>query len=136
MKVILIIFLLLVSIKVLAPSSPCLVIFDSQGIDPFRKLRYAIGMVETKLDTLAINRQERAYGYYQVRQVRLNDYYKRTGIRYSLKDMLDYDKAEKVFMYYATQIGPYDPSRIARNWNGSGPKTWVYWKKVKKVLII
>lgn len=140
MKVILIIFLLLVSIKAIAPPTPIIYLPIAEKIDPFKQVKWAVGMVECliggKLDTLAVNDFEQAYGYFQVRQVRLDDYYKRTGIKYSLSDMLDYEKANRVFMYYANRIGPYDPGRIAREWNGSGPKTWDYWKKVRKYLII
>lgn len=140
MKVIFIILLLLVSFKAFAPEFHWLPISIPEKIDPYKPIKYAIGMVEVfkagKLDTLAVNDYEQAYGYYQVRQCRLDDYYARTGIRYSLQDMLDYDKAERVFMYYATQIGYQNAGKIARSWNGSGPQTWDYWKKVRKFLII
>jgi hypothetical protein len=136
MKVIFIIFLLLVSIRAIAPPYPTLYITIAEPIDPYKAIKYAIGCVECKLDTLALNPSEQAYGYFQVRQVRLDDYYKRTGIKYSLSDMYDYEKAERVFMYYATRIGHRNPGRIAREWNGSGPKTWDYWNKVKIYLII
>ena len=136
MKVMLIIFLLLVSFRVFAPTYPCLYAPESEPINPYRGLIYGIGMVECKLDTLAVNPIEGAYGYFQIRAIRLEDYRKRTGINYSLSDMLDYRKAERVFMYYATRIGYRDPGKIARDWNGSGPKTWEYWKKVRKHLVI
>ncbi len=51
-------------------------------------------MVETKLDTLAYNREERAVGYFQIRPIRLRDYIERTGSKYKLKEMYDYDKAD------------------------------------------
>lgn len=86
------------------------------------------------MDTLAVNKIEQAYGYFQIRQVRLDDYYERTGIKYTLGDMLNYQKAERVFLHYAIEIGYRDPGKIARDWNGSGPKTWEYWKKVKNYL--
>ena len=136
MKVIFIILLLLVSIRAFAPAYTTIIIGRSEGIDPYKTIKYAIGMVECRLDTVIVNPFEQAYGYFQIRQVRLNDYYDRTGIKYSLSDMLDYEKAERVFMYYAARIGYQNPSKIARDWNGSGPKTWVYWNKVRKFLII
>ena len=136
MKVMLSIILILVSMRAYSPAYPQLYIAQSEGIDPFQPLRFAIGMVECSLDTLAYNPVEKAAGYFQIRPIRLNDYYARTGIRYSTRDMFDYEKAEEVFMYYATKIGPYDFCRIAREWNGSGPKTWEYWKKVRIYLII
>jgi hypothetical protein len=102
--------------------------------DPFRKLIHAIGRVETKFDTLAYNPVEKAVGYFQIRPIRLQDYNERTGSRYRLRDMYDYETSEKVFLYYATEIGPYNFERIAKNWNGSGKKTIQYWKNVRKYL--
>jgi len=140
MKVILIIFLLLVSTRAFAPNNPTIYINQSEGINPYKPIIFAIGMVEVfhdgKLDTLSINAKEQAYGYFQVRQVRLDHYYERTGIKYSLQDMLDYEKAEKVFLYFSSIIGYQDPCKIARDWNGSGPMTWIYWENVSKFLII
>lgn len=140
MKSIFIILLLLVSVRVLAPTNQIayLLIPESKPIiiDPYQPLKHAIGMVECKMDTSAINPIEQAYGYFQIRPIRLNDYNRRNGTNYSLSDMLIYENAEKVFMYYATQIGHEHPGQIARSWNGSGPKTWDYWNKVKIYLII
>lgn len=119
---------------VFAPSSECFVIIGSQPVEPFKKLIHAIGMVETSLDTLAYNAEEEATGYFQIRPVRINDYNKRTGSTYSLKDMYNYKSAEKVFLYYATTIGPFNFEKIARSWNGSGPMTVSYWNKVKTYL--
>ena len=136
MKVILIIFLLLVSIKAIAPPYTPLYITKAEAIDPYKAIKYAVGMVECNLDILAFNLLESATGYFQVRPIRLNDYNERTGSNYTLQDMYDYEKAERVFMYYATRIGYRNPGQIARDWNGSGPMTWEYWRKVRYYLII
>jgi hypothetical protein len=48
--------------------------------------------------------------------------------------MYDYDTSEKVFLYYASELGPYKFERIAKNWNGSGIKTIQYWRQVRKYL--
>ena len=90
-------------------------------------------MVECGLDTLAYNPIEDAVGYFQIRPIRLRDYNKRTGSTYRLEDMYDYHKAEKVFLYYAKMIKETD--LIIRRWNGSGPMTYEYLKKVKKYMI-
>jgi len=102
--------------------------------EPFRKLISAIGMVETKFDTLAYNPEEEAVGYFQIRPIRVRDYNERTGSSYNSSDMYNYETSEKVFLYYASQIGPNNFEKIAKNWNGSGKKTIQYWKKVKKYL--
>ena len=130
-KMVFIICFFLFSLNLFAPVSGSLVVEVSEPVNPFGKLIYAIGMVETKLDTLAYNPEEKAVGYFQIRPIRLRDYNERTGSNYKLKEMYDYEKAEKVFLYYASQIGPYNFEKIAKNWNGSGKMTRIYWKKVK-----
>ena len=128
-------FLTLISIRLLAPVSPAITIIVSEGINPFTKLIHAVGMVEGRCDTLAYNHEEGAHGFFQIRQVRINDYNRRTGSHYQLVEMYDYAKAEKVFLYYASQIGPYNHEKIAKSWNGSGPMTIDYWRKIKKYLL-
>jgi hypothetical protein len=51
-----------------------------------------------------------------------------------MSDLFNYDISEKIFLYYASLIGPYNFEKIAKNWNGSGPRTAYYWKRVKKYL--
>jgi len=131
----LIVFLLLLPVfKVFAPSNNALVIIGTDPLEPYRKLVHAIGMVETRFDTLAYNPIEHAVGYFQIRPIRLLDYNIRTGSKYSMKDMYNYKTSEKIFLYYASEIGPYNFERIAKNWNGSGKMTIHYWKQVKKYL--
>jgi hypothetical protein len=118
----------------MAPSWESLVIFKSSPIEPYKRLIHAIGIVETKCDTLSYNPVEEATGYFQIRPVRLLDYNIRTGSNYKMKDLFNYKISEKIFLYYARQTGPYDLEKIARGWNGSGPKTIHYWNRVKKYL--
>jgi hypothetical protein len=134
-KAILVTGLLFLSLKVLAPTREVIFILEEKPVEPYKRLIYAIGMVETKLDTLAYNDIEEAVGFFQIRPIRLDDYNKRTGNKYKMKDLYNYDISEKIFLYYATRIGPYDLEKISRNWNGSGHKTWFYWNRVKKYLI-
>ena len=133
-RMVIIICFSVVSVNLFAPVSGGLVVEVTEPLNPFDKLIYAIGMVETKLDTLAYNPEEKATGFFQIRPIRLRDYNERTGSNYKLGDMYDYEKAEKVFLYYASQIGPYNFEKIAKNWNGSGRKTRIYWSKVRKLL--
>jgi hypothetical protein len=120
--------------RVSAPSRESLIILDSRSIEPYKRLIHAIGMVETRRDTLAYNPIEEAAGYFQIRPIRLEDYNKRTGSKYKMKDMFNYKISEKIFLYFADQIGPYDFEKIARNWNGSGHMTINYWKRIKQYL--
>ena len=133
-KIATITFLLSFAHKLFAPAYEAMVIVSSAPVEPFSKLIHAIGMVETQLDTLAYNPVEEAVGYFQIRPIRLLDYNIRTGNNYSRHDLFDYGISEKIFMYYATEIGPYDYERIARTWNGSGKNTGLYWNQVRKYL--
>lgn len=117
-----------------APEMKALHIFEQKNIEPFNVLIDAIGMVETRGDTLAFNPGELAAGFLQIRPVRIEDYNRRTGSQYTIDDMFSYELSRKVFLYYASQIGPYNFERITKNWNGSGPMTDLYWKQVKKYL--
>jgi hypothetical protein len=122
------------SLKASAPVTKQLTIISTEPVEPYKNLIRAIGWVETMHDTLSYNPVEQAVGYFQIRPIRLQDYNRRTGSRYRLKDMYDYKISEKIFLYYADQIGPYNFEKIAKNWNGSGPRTYYYWKRVKKYL--
>jgi hypothetical protein len=133
-KIVLAAFLFLSALRAFAPTNGSLVIFIPAPEEPFKKLIYAIGLVETKFDTLSYNPVEQAAGYFQIRPIRVLDYNRRTGNRYSLNDMFDYNISEKVFLYYASQIGPYNFEQIAKKWNGSGKITFEYWDQVKKHL--
>jgi hypothetical protein len=126
--------LLLLSFDVFAPESSSLPVSSASPLNPYKALINAIGMVETGYDTLAYNVVEEAAGFFQIRPIRLLDYNRRTGSNYQMKDMFDYYIAEKIFLYYASSIGPYDFEKIAKNWNGSGSMTIEYWKKVKAFL--
>jgi hypothetical protein len=133
-KMVVIICFFLFSLNLFAPVSGGLIVEVAEPVNPFGKIINAIGMVETKLDTLAYNPEEQAVGFFQIRPIRLIDYNRRTGNRYSRKDLFDYHVSEKIFLYYASQIGPYNPEKIAKNWNGSGLKTRIYWSRVRKLL--
>ena len=133
-KIISITFLLTFAYKVFAPASESLIVIRTSPVEPYKSLIHAIGMVETQFDTLAYNPLEQAVGYFQIRQIRLIDYNSRTGRKYSMNDLFNYKISEKIFLYYATELGPYNFERIARTWNGSGKSTIQYWEQVKKFL--
>jgi len=134
-KVVFLTFLLLSFIlRVSAPSWKTITIFEFPPIEPYKQLVFAIGIVETKSDTLAYNPVEEAAGYFQIRPIRLLDYNKRTGSNYTMKDLFNYEISEKIFLYFADQIGPYDFEQIARRWNGSGHLTIDYWNRIKQYL--
>ena len=126
--------MLLITFKVFAPASASLILVRTSPAEPFQSLIHAIGMVETQYDTLAFNPLEEAVGYFQIRPIRLMDYNARTGSTYTMNDLFNYKISEKIFIYYATELGPYNFERIAKTWNGSGNSTIQYWEQVKRFL--
>jgi hypothetical protein len=127
-------FFLALAFKVFAPAGESFVLVKAAPVEPFKSLIQAIGMVETQFDTLAFNPLEDAVGYFQIRPIRLADYNSRTGNTYSMIDLFNYNISEKIFLYYANEIGPNNFERIAKTWNGSGKSTIQYWEQVKKFL--
>jgi hypothetical protein len=123
--------LLFFSVKVSAPNWDCMTIIEYPPVQPYGKLEFAIGMIETKGDTLAYNPLEEAIGIFQIRPIRLIDYNRRTGSCYSRHDLYDFETSEKIFLYYADLAGPYKLEQIARSWNGSGKRTSFYWDRIK-----
>jgi hypothetical protein len=131
-----------VAIEALSPpewhivSTPTLEQLKMAHID---SLFNAVAMVESSGNPKAINKKEMAYGLVQVRQIRINDYYQHTGVRYTLKDMLDSSRAKEVFIYYANANYKLGDQYIIRSWNG-GPhamhkkKTIKYYNKVLQQL--
>lgn len=99
--------------------------------DVYEPLIKAIVFVESTNGLDTINDIENAIGWFQIRQIRVDDYNKRTGSSYELNDFFDYHLSKEMFLYYA-QGKSFE--QAAKNWNGSGPMTEVYWKKVKKRL--
>jgi hypothetical protein len=134
LKGILVFFLLLPSSRALSPGFPLGFIEVSEPVDGYKRLIDAIVMVESSGDRLAINALEEAYGAFQIRPIRLLDYYQRTGKRYTTEDCFSFEVSKEIFLYYALNMGYPDDQAIARNWNGSGRMTLVYWEKVKKHL--
>jgi hypothetical protein len=131
---VIILILSLFCLQAKAPESNTINIIADSGIKPFTVLMNAIAIVETMGNNLAYNELENAVGKLQIRQVRLDEYNRRTGSRFRLTDMFDPANSEKVFLYFASVAGPYNFERIAKRWNGSGPKTELYWERIKRHL--
>jgi hypothetical protein len=112
---------------------------DKLKVD-YKPLIKAIGIIESRCDTNAINVKEGAYGYFQIRKNRLKHYNNLTGKNYTSQDMHNFEKAQEVFLYFVNHDSrgrlipdkPYD--KTAKNWNGSGPMTENYWKLVSAQL--
>jgi hypothetical protein len=131
---ILIIGFLLLTQKALAPNVSIITIRALEPVNPYEKIIKAIIQVESAGDTLAINPVEEAFGAFQIRPIRIEDYNQRTGNNFKAGNCIDYDLSRKVFLFYAERIGFRNYEAIARKWNGSGQKTIEYWERVKKYL--
>ena len=122
-----------------APPSPAITIVSMDAIKPYEALWNAVCLVESSNNPFAIgdkNLKEHSYGIVQIRQSRLDDYYKQTGIRYTVTDMFCPDKSKEVFMFYCTGT---NLDRISREWNGGHrgmqkESTKKYWKLINSRL--
>jgi hypothetical protein len=141
MKTIMILIISFLSVQLYAPPSPAQITKEQSYqftilTNPQFKIYYplikAIVYVESRGDTFAYNPEEGATGAFQVRQIRVDDYNKRTGSNYSLEDFYDYDLSRDMFLYYAEGKSF---ERAAKSWNGSGKLTIIYWNKVNQHLI-
>jgi hypothetical protein len=136
MKMTLITFIFSFFFSVLtAPPNKELCIVTGEVIRPYEAIWQAVCYVESGGERFAIGDKHlktHSYGIVQIRQSRLDDFYNKTGIRYSLTDMYDTLKSKQVFIYYCQ--GDYET--IARTWNGgekgmNKKSTVKYWQKVQ-----
>lgn len=114
-----------------APTSGALVIFRSEGINPFLRVWDAVCMEESRMDSMAYNKKEKAVGIAQIRPVRLEEFNRLSDKTYTLNDLWQVNVSKEIFMFYAMRIGHNDLDMVIRKWNGSGPMTYEYLKRVK-----
>jgi hypothetical protein len=134
MKGVLIASFSLLGLRASAPDIKVTYILNNEPVDAYERLIKAVIQVESAGDTFAFNLSEEAAGAFQIRPIRLLDYYQRTGNNYQIEDCYNFEISKEIFLYYARQIGYPDYETIARNWNGSGNITLDYWEKVKSNL--
>jgi hypothetical protein len=132
MRTLILVILLFISVKLLAPEVRCFYIDKAKAIGRFDRLIAAVTWIESKNGLYIWNPTEGAVGWFQIRQVRVDDYNRRRSTHYQLKDFYDYDLSREMFVYYAEQINDFE--MIARRWNGSGAATLKYWNLVKSKL--
>ena len=136
LKMKLTILILLISASLKAPSYPAIVIPAGEVINGYEAIWKAICQVESSGNRFAIgdkHLKEKSYGIVQLRQVKLDWYYKRTGIKYSIKDCYKVSVSKEIFMYHMNQYSDVDEA--IKKWNGSGKQTYIYLAKVKKELL-
>jgi hypothetical protein len=124
----------MLSMRAVAPVINTIYIGISAPENPFEGLLNAVLQVESAGDTLAFNDIEEAVGGLQIRPIRLRDFNQRTGKNYKIEDCYKFRISKEIFMYYAGKSCSHDYESIARNWNGSGVATIVYWSKVRAFL--
>lgn len=97
----------------------------------------AVGEVESGCNNYALNKKTHATGYFQITQIMLKEYFKCTGVKYSLHDMYDYEKAREVFDYMVvTKCGfPVDVEKVCRMWYGKGKGLKSYTERVFNIYI-
>ena len=136
-QIIIIIVLLFITQAGICPQNKnTIILLRHEGIDPHKSIFNAIVAVESSGDSLAYNKDEKAVGIVQIRQIKLTDYYMRTGKRYKLQDCYSIKVSKEIFYYYVGRYEPDNLSAICKEWNGRGPKHKDYIKKVKKQLEI
>ena len=114
-----------------APPNNSGMVFESEGINYYEPLIKAVVMVESSNGKYTYNPDEGAVGWFQIRQVRVDDYNKKRGMDHKLADFYDYDLSREIFLWYASGKS-YEVA--ARNWNGKWVLTEKYWKRVKQHL--
>jgi predicted transcriptional regulator len=129
MKQSLLLFFLLITIKVMAPTERFQPLLRPEPVNPYLNLYNASCFVESSHRAKVINEEEQAYGIVQIRQVKLDDYNKETGNHYILSDCLDADVSKMIWMHFASKYDHEDYEIIAKAWNRS--KTDKYWEKIK-----
>jgi hypothetical protein len=125
-----------------APPNREVYILSHEPVRPYEAIWNATCKVESDFNSLAVgdrHLKEWSYGIAQLRRVRIEDFNKRTGSSYTINDAFSPEISKRIFLYYATEIGPYDMEKVARCWN-SGPKgmskksTVKYWQLIQKHL--
>jgi len=132
------ILLAMVVFRAYSPGSHVMTVIGTEAIRPHEAVWNATCKVESNFNPFAVGDKhlsKHSYGIAQIRQSRLDDYYRETGIRYTIEDMFIPEKAKQVFMYYAHP----DNEITARTWNGGSKgmeksATLEYWKLIKSNL--
>ena len=127
MKKLILIILLVIPIRAIAPQVSEFVIADIGGTNPLELLWRATCLVESNNDVTAFNAKEGACGVAQIRECRIRHFNSLTGKNYKLKDCFNPEVSKEVFMWFATE----DLEKTSRKWNGSGKMTDKYWNKIK-----
>lgn len=147
MKKLTLAFFLFMSITgtALAPPSNTMYIPESKPIlymdaGSYTPLIDAMFTYEASRNPFAHNDLEDAHGGLQIRQGRLDDYNTCNGTNYTLDDCYNFELSKKIFLYFTNhtlsgKLIPYKTwEQAAKDWNGSGKATEIYWENVKNLI--
>lgn len=97
----------------------------------YEKLAKAVYLQESSGNPQAIGAKNDV-GLFQITPIRLDDFNKKTGKKYSLNDRFNPIISREIFDYYAYKIGIENHEQIARRWNRAnnwkdekGKKYWM-----------
>ena len=131
-KTLMLILFLPFTFQSISPGNNCFFILKASPICPYEDIWKAICIVETNADSTRYNPLEDAVGIAQIRDIKLREFNEGTGKNYRLEQMYSIEKSREVFMYHTTLF--QSEVDIIKRWNGSGPKTDEYYKKVQAIL--
>ena len=134
MRTLLSIFFLSLCLRLSAPETNCITIFQAEPIDPILSLFKAVSFVESSNRPKIVNEKEQAYGIVQIRQGKLFDYNRATRSSYTLEDCFNVEVSKKIFYFFAGTFDYRDYEGIAKAWNGAGKSNEIYWQKIKNKL--
>lgn len=135
MKRLFVLLALFISIKLSAPPGyQVVVLLRPEPLTNLEAIWTAVCQVESSGNRWAVNFEKGGHsvGIAQIRQVRIEHYNRLTGKDYILQDAFSPEISREIFMYFARRIGNED--KLIMAWNGSGPQTVGYLKKVKSCL--
>jgi len=124
----------MLSCSLSAPPSNVITIIEPEVINPYTRILKAVIAIESNGDVNAFNEKELARGILQIRPIKLNQYFKETGIRLTSDDCFDAEKSIQVFMHFALKHDYRDIQSLSWEWNGKG-KTNKYFGKLQKELL-
>ncbi|MEN6569020.1 MAG: transglycosylase SLT domain-containing protein [Rikenellaceae bacterium] len=136
MKRVLILLMLAACIKLSAPPpAQEFVILHEETLNNLEAIWQAVIKVESNGNpdafSIDINGQP-SVGIAQIQPSRIAHYNRLTGHSYSLADCFDPEVSKEVFMFFAKRIG--NEEKLIKAWNGSGPRTEIYYNKVRRYL--
>ena len=140
-KLIIVMILTSVLYNCMAPNLPTpFLIPAAAGIESYEPLIRAVFRYESNGDSLAYNVLEGATGGLQIRQCRVDHWNELMNTNYKLKDFYNYQLSKEMYLYFTNHDGRGNliPNKsyeqTAKDWNGSGPMTEVYWNNLKQMI--